>query len=89
MVVLVTDKNAFTRPPHAMVFIVLLQPLQTSQYRRILLRLLLFGAECVVAQWIQAEGLGLVVVEGFGTDRRIGCLEGRLSDGRHFERVFG
>lgn len=86
MVVFVTDKDAFTSPPHAMLLIVLLQSLQTSQDRRILFWLLLLSAECVITQWVEAKCLGLIVIEGFGTDRRIGGLEGRLCDGRHVVR---
>lgn len=44
----------------------LLQPFQTRQHRRVLFRLILFCAECVVAEWVQADCLWLVGVEGFG-----------------------
>lgn len=52
VVVLVTHEDALAGPPHAMVLIVLLQALQPSLHRWILLRLCLFRAECVVGQRI-------------------------------------
>lgn len=44
----------------------LLQPFQTRQHRRVFFWLILFCAECVVAEWVQADRLWLFGVERFG-----------------------
>jgi hypothetical protein len=48
MVVLVTDEDPLTGPPHPMLLIVLFQSSKTGQHRRIFLGLCFFGAKCVI-----------------------------------------
>lgn len=66
VVVLVTDQNALTRPAHAMLLVMLLEAPQSRNDRRIFFWLVLFRAEGVVAQRIQADRLRLIRVESFG-----------------------
>lgn len=66
MIVFVADQDPFTRPPHPMLVIVLFQPLQSRKYGGIFFRLVLFRAECVVAEWEEADRLRLVCGKGFG-----------------------
>lgn len=66
MIVLVADQDALACPAHAMFGVMFFQSLQTRQDRRILLWLPIFGAKCVVAEWVQADGLGLAGVEVLG-----------------------
>ena len=44
MAMVVHDEDAFHGPPHSKVFIVILQALETSRYRWVLLGLCLLGA---------------------------------------------
>ena len=66
MVVLMADQHALARAPHAVLRVVFLQPLQPRKHRRIFFRLAIFGAECVVAEGVEADRLRLVRVEVFG-----------------------
>jgi hypothetical protein len=66
MVVFVADQHALARPPHAMLLVVFFQPLQSRKHRRIFFWLAIFGAECVVAEGVEADRLRLVCVEVFG-----------------------
>lgn len=66
MIVLVANQNPLTRPPHPMLLIVLFQPLQSREDGGIFFRLVLFGAEGVVAERKEANGLGLICREGLG-----------------------
>lgn len=52
MVMLMADQYSFARPSHAMQLVVLLQPLQSRNDRRVFFRLIFLGAEGVVAQWV-------------------------------------
>lgn len=63
MVVLVAHQDAFTRSSHAMLVVVFFQTLQTRKHRWVLFRLSIFGSECVIAERVKANGLGLVRVE--------------------------
>lgn len=69
MVVLMADEHALTCPSQAADLIIFLQPLQSRKHRRVLFGLGILGTEGVVAEGIQADGLGLVAVEVFGKDR--------------------
>lgn len=68
VVVLVTDQNALACSTHAMLVVVLFQPLQTREHRGVFFRLVLFGAEGVIAEREEADGERLVCVEWFGDD---------------------
>ena len=81
MIMLVAYQDALACPAHAMLGIVFFQSLQARQNRRVLLWLAIFGAKGVVAEWVQADGLGLVGVEVLGKDGPVG----RLSVGRKYE----
>lgn len=59
----VTDQDAFAGSAHAMLLVVLFQPLQACEHGGILLWLVLFSSESVVAQRIEADGGRLVCVE--------------------------
>ena len=49
VVVLVADQDAFASPSHAMLRVVLFQPLEPGKNGRILFGLAILGAKCVVA----------------------------------------
>ena len=68
MVVFVADQNSFARPPHSMLYVVLLQALQAREYRRVFLRLIFFGAEGIVAEGVEPDSFGLVGRKGFRQD---------------------
>lgn len=68
---------------HTMLLIMLLQSSQPCLNAGIFLLLLLFRAECVVAEWVEAECLGLICVEVFRVLWRIGGLESAGGDSRH------
>lgn len=68
VVVLVADEDALAGAAHAMLVVVFLQALQAGQDGGVLLGLVLLGAEGVVAERVQANGLGLVRVELLGED---------------------
>ena len=68
MVVLVADQDAFAGAPHAVLRIMLFEALQSQNDRGILFWLAIFCSECVVAQRIQANRLGLVAIEVLGDD---------------------
>ena len=55
MVVLVADEHAFARAPHPMLFVVLLEPLQPCEYRRVFFRLRLFCAKGVIAERVEPD----------------------------------
>lgn len=63
VVVFVTDQDAFAGSAHAMLLVVLFQPLQACEHGRILLWLVLFSPKGVVAERIEADGGRLVCVE--------------------------
>ena len=86
VVVLVADEDALAGAPHAVRVVMLLQPLQPRDHRRVLLGLRLLDAERVVGQRVQADGFRLVRVERERDDGRVGRLERRRGDRRHLER---
>lgn len=87
MVVLVADQNGLTRPSHAMFVVVFFESLQAREHRWILLRLAILGAECVVAERVQADSLGLVRIEVLGKDGAVQCqLFETLISGPHTDR---
>lgn len=72
VVVLVANEDALAGSSHAMLFVMLLEPLESSHDRRVLLRLCLLDTERVVGQRVQADGLGLIGLEWEGDDGRFG-----------------
>ena len=68
VVVLVADQDGLARAPHPVLAVVLFQALQPREHRRVLLGLPIFGAECVVAERVQADCLGLGGIEVLGQD---------------------
>lgn len=68
MVMLMADQHALARAAHAMLVVVLLQPLQARKHARVLLGLRLLGAERVVGQRVQADRGRLLAGEVFGGD---------------------
>lgn len=73
MAVLMAHQNSLTCSAHTILLVMLLQPLETGEDRRVLLRLVLFGSKGVVRQWVQTNGFWLVVGEGCGED---GAVDG-------------
>lgn len=69
MVMFVAHQDPFARPPHAMLLVMLLQPLQTCDDRGILFGLVFLRAEGVIAERVKADCFGLVGGESFGQDR--------------------
>jgi uncharacterized membrane-anchored protein len=66
VVVLMADQDAFACSAHAMLLVVFFEALQSRKYRWVLFWLSVFCAKGVVAQRVQADGLGLVGVEILG-----------------------
>lgn len=75
MIMLMADQDPLARAPHAMLLVMLLQPLQPRQHRRVLFGLVLFGAEGVVAERVEPDRGGLVCGEGVGEDGAVRRLE--------------
>ena len=63
---LMADEDALARSAHAMAIVMLFQPLQAREHRRVFFRLMLFGAKGVIAKREEADGGGLVGVERLG-----------------------
>ena len=93
MIVFMADQNPFASPPHPMLLVVLLQPLQPREHGGVFLRLVFFRAECVIAERKEANRLRLVCGEGFGEYRTgINELAGSCklgTAGDHTGRRFG
>ena len=66
--VLVADEDAFAGAAHAMLFVVFLQSVETREDGRVFFGLVLFRAEGVVTEGVEADGFGLVGGEGSGED---------------------
>jgi hypothetical protein len=73
VVVLVADQDALTCPAHAMFLIVLFESLQAREYGGVFFWLAIFGTERVVAQRVEAYGLGLFCIEVLGEDGAETC----------------
>lgn len=65
MVVFMAYEDALAGAAHSVLFIVLLEALKPGKDRWVFLWLVLFCAECVVAEGIEADGLWLVTIKGF------------------------
>lgn len=63
VIVFMADKDALTRPSHTMLLIMFLQSLQPGHDRGVFFWLLLFGAECVIAERVESDRLWLVGIE--------------------------
>lgn len=74
VVVFVADEDAFASAPHAVLGVVFFEALEAREDGGIFFWLGLFGAECVVGEGVEADGFGLVAVEGIGENRRVGGL---------------
>lgn len=61
-----TYQDALAGPPHAMLLVVLFESSQPRLDRGVFFGLVLFRAERVVAQRVEADGFGLIRVEVFG-----------------------
>lgn len=68
MIMLMTDQDALTRTAHAMLFVMLLEPLEPREHRRVFFGLVLLGPEGVVAERIESDRARLVGGKGFGED---------------------
>ena len=68
VIMFVADEDSLAGSTHAMFFKVLFQSLQAREHRGILLRLMLFGTERVVAQRVEANGRRLICVKRLGND---------------------
>lgn len=86
VIMLMTNQDALTRPPHAMLLIMFLQALQTRQHRGVFFWLSLLRAEGVVGERVQSDSLGLVGIEGVGKGGGVGGLEGGGCYRRHCGR---
>lgn len=67
------DEDALACPSHAMFLVVLFKSLQAREYGGVFFWLTIFCAECVVAQRVEAYGLGLFCVEVLGEDGAETC----------------
>ena len=79
MIVFMADQDSLAGSTHAMFLVVLFQSLQTREHRGILLWLVLFGPEGVVAERVEADGRRLVCVKRLGNSRPV-CLVLLLDD---------
>lgn len=73
MIVFMADQDSLAGSAHAMFLVVLFQSLQACEHRGILLWLVLFRTEGVIAERVQADSRGLVCVERPWNDRSV-CL---------------
>lgn len=73
VVVFMADQDPFARSPHAMLFVMLLQPLQARDHRGVFFGLVFLRAEGVVAEGVEADRFGLVGGKGFGQHRSRHC----------------
>jgi hypothetical protein len=76
-------ENSLAGASHAMFGIMLFEAFETREDGGILLGLGFFGAEGVVREGVEADGLGLVPIEGLRKNGRVGGLDGGGSYGRH------
>lgn len=84
MVVLVADKDAFDGATHAVEGVMVLQAGETGVDGWVFFWLWCFGCEVIVGEWVEAQRLWLVGVEGEGLDGWVGGLEVGLWYGRHY-----
>ena len=66
MVVFVADQDALTCSSHAMFLVMLFESLQSRKHGGVFFRLAIFCSKGVIAERIQADGLGLICVEVLG-----------------------
>ena len=71
MVVLVADQDALAGSAHAMLYVMLFQPLQAREHRGVLLWLMLFSTKGVIAKREEADGGRLICIKSFGQDRSV------------------
>lgn len=83
MVVFVADEDSFAGSAHAMLIIVLFEAFEAREDGGVFFWLRLFGSEGVVGEGVEADGFGLVAVEGFGEERWVGGLQCSSRYGRH------
>jgi hypothetical protein len=81
--VLVADQDPFGGAPHPVQGVVFFEAFEARGDGGVFLGLGFFGAEGVVGEGVEADGLGLVGVEIKGYYRRVGGLQGGCGDGRH------
>lgn len=60
VIVLMADQDALACPPHSMLLVVLLQPIESRKNRGIFFWLVLFRAKCVITEGEEANGFGLI-----------------------------
>lgn len=83
VVVLVADEDALAGASHAMLVVVLLKAVKSSDHAGVLLRLGLLDAECVVGQGVESDCLRLVRFEGARDDGWLRRAHLTGGDGRH------
>lgn len=71
---LVADENAFAGAAHAVDFVVFFQTFEACEDGGVFFWLGLFGAEGVVGEGEEADGFGLIAIEGCGEDGWVGGL---------------
>jgi len=89
VIVFVADEDSFAGAAHTVLDIVLFETFEARKHRRVFFRLRLFGAEGVVREGVETDGLRLIAVEGLGEKRRIGGLESGGGYGGHLVVIFG
>jgi hypothetical protein len=83
MVVFVADEDSFAGPSHSMLDIVLFEALEACENWGVFFRLGFLGAKGVVREGVEADCFGLIAIEGFGEDWRIGGLQCGGCNGGH------
>lgn len=73
VVMFVADQDPLARPAHAMLIVMLFQPLQSRQHRGILFGLVLLGSKVVIAEGVEADRFGLVGGKGFRENGAVSC----------------
>ena len=81
MVMLMADEDTLAGPAHAIFLVMFFKSFQASDNGCVFFRLILFRAERVVAERVEADGFWLVRIKGFGDDWSVGGLEGGLRYG--------
>jgi hypothetical protein len=84
VVVFMTNEDAFAGAAHAMLKVVLLQSLETSDDGWVLLGLRLLNSKGIIGQRVKRDLLRLIGVEGQGDGWRMTRLERGRGNGRHF-----
>ena len=69
VVVFMAHQDPFARPAHAMLLVMLLQPLKARNHGGVFFGLVFFCAKGIIAKGVKTDRFGLVRGKSFGQDR--------------------